>query len=173
MIFTVGARYSSNRSESHSANCTARDHCLHNSFTKHRSNMSRKTLNLAEKVNAIKRVEGGESCTKVAKSLGVGKTQIQETVKRKISIFEEYETYQRRNDSKRFKKCRYDDVDTALWDWFSRARARNIPISGPILKERALHFAASFEQEGFKASNGWLQKFCSRHNISLHVLSGK
>lgn len=50
---------------------------------------------------------------------------------------------------------------------------KNIPISGPILKEKALQVSNEFECENFKASNGWLDKFKSRYNISFKVVYGE
>ena len=54
----------------------------------------RKVLTLDERVKAIKLVESGKSSRKVAEDFGVGRTQIQETLKRKREIMEDYENKQ-------------------------------------------------------------------------------
>ena len=51
------------------------------------------------------------------------------------------------------------EVDKAVFKWFSLQRSQNFPIDGPILKEKALQFAKSFNFPTFKASNGWLDKW--------------
>jgi hypothetical protein len=48
-----------------------------------------------------------------------------------------------------------------------------LPISGPLLQEKALSFANILKIENFKASNGWLNKFCARNNIVFRAISGE
>ena len=50
-----------------------------------------KVLTLDECIKAIKLVESGKSSRKVAEEFGVGRTQIQETLKRKREVIEDYE----------------------------------------------------------------------------------
>ena len=44
---------------------------------------------------------------------------------------------------------------------------RKVPKSGPPIQKRALLFAKGLENEEFKVSNGWLESFYRRHNITL------
>lgn len=39
-------------------------------------------------------------------------------------------------------------------------------ISGKIIQEQAKRVAAEMKLEGFRASNGWLQKFIHRHHLT-------
>ena len=50
----------------------------------------------------------------------------------------------------------------AVYKWFFILRSENIPISGPMLKEKALEFAGRLKIEGFQASEGWLEKWKKR-----------
>ena len=45
-----------------------------------------------------------------------------------------------------------------------------LPISGSLVQEIALSFAKSLNKDGFKASNGWSNKFKTRHSISQAVI---
>lgn len=45
-------------------------------------------------------------------------------------------------------------------------------ILGPLLQKKALLIAANLNIQGFVASNGWLDKFRTRHNIHFKALSG-
>ncbi|KAH6933436.1 hypothetical protein HPB50_014814 [Hyalomma asiaticum] len=74
---------------------------------------------------------------------------------------------------KRLKKSTYADVDKAVFTWFLDTRARNVPISGAILQQKAKHFASILGCDDFKASNGWLQGFKSRHGVVGRVTSGE
>ena len=60
-----------------------------------------------------------------------------------------------------------------MWDWFQCARSMNIPISGPLIQEKALEFATSLGINEFKASNGWLCRFNQRHNLVCGKMSGE
>ena len=64
-------------------------------------------------------------------------------------------------------------IDRAMWLWFQRARLANIPISGPILQMKAMHYSQELNVDDFKASNGWLLRFKDHHNISARTLSGE
>ena len=57
--------------------------------------------------------------------------------------------------------------------WFRAARAKNIPLSGPVLKQKALKIAADLGHKEFEASTGWLTKFKDRHMIAFRIISGE
>ncbi|VVC40097.1 Zinc finger C2H2-type,Homeobox domain-like,HTH CenpB-type DNA-binding domain [Cinara cedri] len=48
-----------------------------------------------------------------------------------------------------------------------KARLYNFHVSGPLLQEKARKVANEISLENFKVSNGWLQKFRERRNISF------
>ena len=50
----------------------------------------------------------------------------------------------------------YEEVDKAVYAWFVEMRAKNIPINGPLLSERARSFARSL---GFPEFMGVLVGF--------------
>ena len=52
-------------------------------------------------------------------------------------------------------------------------RTKDIPVSGPLLKEKARGIAESLKVENFKASNEWLEKFKLCHNINFKKISGE
>ena len=52
-------------------------------------------------------------------------------------------------------------------------RSSTLLISGPVVQEKALSFAKSLKKDGYKASNGWLSKFKTRHSISQVVIWGE
>lgn len=54
---------------------------------------------------------------------------------------------------------KYEDLDQCIFNWLTEGRARNIPISGPILQQKATEIAMKMGIHNFQASNGWLQKF--------------
>ena len=54
--------------------------------------MSRKVLTLSERVEAIKLHDGGKSSGDVAQIMGVGRMQIQQIIKRKSEVLDNYES---------------------------------------------------------------------------------
>ena len=61
-----------------------------------------------------------------------------------------------------------------VYEWFIAQRAKNIPVSGPILQTYARKVAQELGDESeFKASNGWLERFRVRYNIHFRVTSGE
>jgi hypothetical protein len=67
----------------------------------------------------------------------------------------------------------FKEINELTFSWVEGARGRGLPISGPLLQEKALSFANILKIENFKASNGWLNKFCARKNIVFRVISGE
>lgn len=64
-------------------------------------------------------------------------------------------------------------IDRICYEWFARARSQHIPISGPLVKAKAKEVANDLRYDKFSASDGWLQKWRRRHNISFKCISGE
>ena len=73
-------------------------------------------------------------------------------MKNKDKLFEGLE--QSSSDAKKMRVCDYEQVDKAVFKWFSLQKSQNVPTDCPILKEKTLQFAKSF-----KALGGWLGKW--------------
>ena len=132
----------------------------------------RKVLTLEQRVEVIRLIESGKSSRIVAEQFGVGKTQVQQTLKRKAELMTEYEG-NANPAAKRQRKTQNADINDLTWKWFKDCSARRVPISGPLIKEQAKRFAEDLGVESFKASNGWLDSFLKRHNIVFKTMSGE
>ncbi|KAJ8936977.1 hypothetical protein NQ318_015641 [Aromia moschata] len=60
---------------------------------------------------------------------------------------------------KRQRTCEFPQLEHCLLEWFTQCRLKNVPIEGPLLKEKATFFAEKLGISVFKASGGWLDKF--------------
>lgn len=67
----------------------------------------------------------------------------------------------------------YPAVDKALYNWFRTKRNLNVPLDGNLLRAKALEFATALEIPGFKASNGWFERWKSRYDIKFGKISGE
>ena len=53
------------------------------------------------------------------------------------------------------------------------AREALIPVSGPMIQEETLQIALKLTVTGFTASNGWLEKWKTRHNVKQLSVAGE
>ena len=136
--------------------------------TSNMGSRKRKILTLEDRVKVARRLTSGESARFIAASLGVGMTQIQTIAKEKYDILRRWEAGENgERKCAKSRKCVYQDLDDTVWAWFCEARARNIPLSGPLIQEKATMLAATFGHSDLHASNGWLVRWKARHNVRL------
>ena len=111
----------------------------------------------------------------LADRFNVGRSQVNRILKRKAEFMEVYENNVNEclNRKRVCVSSDYDNIDNATWLWFKRARARNMPVPGPYIQQKALELAKRYDQGNFKPSKGWLERFKGRHNISSAVISGE
>ncbi len=108
----------------------------------------------------------------LVKRFKCGKTQIYDALKNKDHIMKDWVAG---NGAKK-RKGRVtgnEEINEAVWEWFVAARAKNLPISGPILQSEALAVAKRLENTTFKASVGWLNSFKERHGIGFNQVCGE
>lgn len=126
--------------------------------------MSKRKLNslpIKEKLKLISAVESGEKRKLVAEKFNIAQSTLSGIIKDKGKILAAAESTGDR-DVRRIRPLKYEAIDSAMIKWFHAMRAKNLPISGNELKAKALQFADTFNIEGFRASEGWLDKFKKR-----------
>ena len=52
-------------------------------------------------------------------------------------------------------------------------RAKNIPVSGPIIIEKSREFSPKLRVESFQASHGWVFKLKNRFDIKFKEVAGE
>ena len=120
-------------------------------------------LTIKEKYLALKELEKeGTSKKSIAEKYGVPPNTLSYWIKNKADIFTNYESGQYGAKRQKLSSAKYDNIDKAVYKWFVNARERNVPISGQIIREKALDFAKQFNEPDFKASEGWLDKWKHR-----------
>lgn len=135
------------------------------------------TLSLNEKLAVLQRLDKGESLQKIAKELNVGVTTLKDWRRNRKDIESFTVTIDNENalkNRKTLKKPKLELLDNALWMWFGQERRKGTPISGPIIKEKAiaLHKKLNAENE-FTASEGWIDRWKTRHGVRFVSISGE
>ena len=110
------------------------------------------------------------SCRVITKEFKIGKTQAANVLKNERTLREEFANFQdngfkniNRGNHQKFKA-----INDILYSWFKKCEASGICLNGPLLKEEAMNIKQSLnrpELDGFKASEGWLDKWKSSHGL--------
>ena len=66
-----------------------------------------------------------------------------------------------------------EEINKLAWEWFKDMSRRKLPISGPMLQEKALQFAKDLGNAEFKALNGSLESFHKCNNIAFYIKKGE
>lgn len=130
----------------------------------------RKALDMATKRAIVTELSQGAKNCELVKKYNVSKSTISTILKNKEKIAS---SDANTADRKRLRKATYADVEDALLKWFVDARARNIPISGPMMLGKAKDFAFLLDFPDFCPGNGWLHRFKVRHGIVFKSIVGE
>lgn len=132
---------------------------------------ARVELTLKEKVSVLEYAKHhpDHGSRQIAKAFDCGKTQIQSILKSRDAIVKDF---QECCPSSR-KRKRESALNDAVYNWFSLARQRGVPVTGPMLQDEALKIAVAMGESEFKASNGWLENFKKRRGIAQFTISGE
>ncbi|GBN68275.1 hypothetical protein AVEN_262340-1 [Araneus ventricosus] len=68
---------------------------------------------------------------------------------------------------------KFPEINETLIEWLKSARAKNIPISGALMKQKAMEIEDALGTKDFYASNGWLDMFRVRNNVVFRALCGE
>ena len=85
----------------------------------------------------------------------------------------EFETNEPSSKQRSARKTGNEGINKLIWEWFKDMSRRKLPISGPMLQEKALQFAKDLGNTEFRGSNGWLESFRKHNNIAFYVKSGE
>lgn len=125
----------------------------------------RKQFSLEEKLSILEDVNSGRKKVEVAKKFGISKSTLSGILKDSKKLEQQAKTAGFDPKRRRMRTAQYDDIDKATLSWLEDVRSKNIPVTGPLLRERALHYAGELGHEDFRASEGWLARFRNRYGV--------
>ena len=142
--------------------------------------MSRRTtLSLKEKIKLLNDIEkeANKSHRSLSKTFGLSKSYIGKILAAKDTLKSDWAQCTENGDGsknrKRFREGKDNEVDEALKLWFTDARNRGLPCSGPLLRAKAEDLAKNLGKTDFVASDGWLSRWKARHGILYKKMHGE
>ena len=140
----------------------------------------RTVVSLETKLAILDRLKKGEIQAQLASEYSVGKSTVSDIKKNEEKIRNFATTMDSLAMSKKRKVMRLaddDKLDQALFLWFVQKRSQNLPISGPVLCEKAAIMHAQIHAgesvPPFQGSRSWLWRFCNRHGVRQLSLQGE
>lgn len=73
---------------------------------------------------------------------------------------------------KKMRSSHNTTIDRALFLWIKQVRAKSVPLSNPVIKEKANQLARELGLD-FTATNGWFYRFKTRRGLSFKSVSGE
>lgn len=134
------------------------------------SKRKRTILSLGDKVRILEKIENGKQRKDIAEEYGIGKTTVHDIIKNKENIRRFVSSNKRYKLESRclMREAQLEGLEKRLYDWFLEKRTLNVPISGPLLTEKAkaLYKEMIDSKVTFKFSHGWVERF--KHRYGLH-----
>lgn len=112
----------------------------------------------------------GKKNYEVAYEFGIPSSTLSTILKNKTKIMMDFELQLSRE---KMKLSEFPNLDSSLLKWFIQCKGDNVPISGPILKQKADVLAKSLGYIHFENSTGWLDMWMKRNNIVLREPHGE
>jgi hypothetical protein len=136
---------------------------------------SYQSLTIKKKLEIIDRVEelpSGKKKKDIAAEYNIPCSTLSTILKNKDSLRGNHAIVN--SKKKRQKDPTMPEVDEALLQWFTAARAQSIPISGKVLKTMTEEMSQKKDpQSDWKCSSGWLSRWKERHNVSYRSVCGE
>ena len=128
----------------------------------------RRALRIKERLDIIEEIKSnpGISQKDIAKKFHLAPSTICKILQQESEFPKESEKENPNLKRQRNRKEAISGLSEILLKWFTSARNLGIPLSGPLIKEKACSIAASLGNSKFKASNGFLWKWLKRYNIT-------
>ncbi|XP_055308021.1 tigger transposable element-derived protein 6-like [Sitodiplosis mosellana] len=73
----------------------------------------------------------------------------------------------------KMRSSKFETINELTYNWFTQALAKNLPVSGAVIQVKAKEIAIEIGEHDFKASNGWLEAFKSRHKLTFSSVCGE
>ena len=129
------------------------------------------TKSIKGRYASLKEVEVGSSKSQVAMKYGIRKNTLSTWIKNKQKNFECMKTQGNKSKRRRLKQGAFANLDDLTFKWLLTVRSKNVVVSASILKIKAKELVEKVNIKGFRASDGWLDRWKNRNNVSFKTVS--
>lgn len=129
------------------------------------------SLTAADKLKLLSDYDRGKSRDELCAELKLPKSTLYRIIQNKEKI--RSQCIDGKGKLKRLRSAEYPELENCISTWIKQVRNKNIPISGPMIKEKAREFASKLSIDNFSASNGWLEGFKRRNDIVFKNICGE
>ena len=138
---------------------------------------TRNVMTLDRKLEIMEKMDAGWSVTKCAAHFNVPARTLYDLRKTKGTLLQYRAKFGTGNTKKKARKhlgkVKYPQVDKATITWLRQMRTGGLHIRGLELKNAAMRFANDTGEVGFRASDGWLNRFKARHGLTTRHSHGE
>ena len=133
----------------------------------------RVVLSSENKLSILDRLAKGERATKIASEFGIGNSTVTDIKKNESSIRSFVSTMESLSVSSKERKIMRlaDDekVDEAVYLWYVQKRSQGIPITGPILREKAQLFYQQLHGDSYMQITVYADNQCDMY-VYMHYI---
>lgn len=137
----------------------------------------RVVLTLREKIDICTRLERGESRRALMQEYNVGMSTLYDIRAHKAQLLRFFASSASHSALERRRTLhtpKLERLDRVLYEWFLGRRAEGVPVSGPMLVEKARDLYGQMRlTEPCVFSGGWLWRFKARHGIKKLDAAGE
>ena len=127
--------------------------------------------NLGQKFSVLTEIHKGRTQSEIAVEFGIDRCSVSRIKRDEQKILAAIENNEN-TSKKRDRKTSGEQVEEALFLWFTQMRARNVPLHGPMVLEKAHQISVQINSD-FVPNPSWLERFKKRRNIIFHKLHGE
>ena len=123
---------------------------------------TRVRLTLSQKVKIIEESKKSDfSRKKICEEYSISKATISSILKDQKTHLENYDSAGTPGKHKTMRKPDFPEIESTLYEWFTKMTRLNVPVSGPMLigKAKKLHSNSKYKNDEFLFSSGWLDNF--------------
>ena len=140
----------------------------------------RVVLSLEQKLEVLKLIDSSTSYTVICEKFGIGRSTVSDIKRNRTKLLAFRRELKEMGTKRNVKVMKLGDdpeLEKAVYIWFQQKRMEKVPISGPLLCEKAVELYKTLHKDAkesdFVASEGWKYRFCKRHGIRQLSLQGE
>ena len=67
------------------------------------------------------------------------------------------------------RPAEYPELENCLVEWVKQCLSNNVPVNGPLIKQKEREYETKLKIEDFCASNGWLDGFKNKWFVTKKI----